>query len=73
MKNCRIKLFGIISGSFLGLKTSSSDPEAAMASGVTYDDGDCGNDPQEEDQNFHQVMEQLGASTVIEGLVGTFL
>ena len=44
-----------------------------MASGVTYDDGDCGNDPQEEEQNFHQVMEQLGASTVIEGLVGTFL
>jgi len=44
-----------------------------MASGVTYDDGDCGNDPQEEDQNFHQVMEQLGASTVIEGLVGTVI
>ncbi|XP_052800397.1 EF-hand calcium-binding domain-containing protein 4B-like isoform X4 [Mya arenaria] len=50
-------------GGFLGMR-SSDDCCGEMSSGATYSETV---DPAEEEQNFHDVMEQLGAASLIEG------
>lgn len=60
-----LKRLVIISGSFLGLKPAPVKPGVEMEAEMTYMDSDDV-DPVEEELNFKQMMENVGATRLFE-------